>query len=108
MTSQRTIEKCREKVKAMDLSNRILLDNNCKLREENNKLILENQSLRDDKRKIESEKFLCKQKCEVALNEKDMLIQQKDQKLQNLKDLRDIKWSHSMQNGKIILTGELP
>lgn len=121
MTSQKTIEKCRIKVKDLEETNKTLLGNNVRLSEENAKLHQELSALKDETKNqcmtivaLTKEKDQCKRKCEVVIGEKNRILNEKEQalhdaqlRLQRIQDMKDIRWSHSMNGGKIVLTGEL-
>jgi chromosome segregation ATPase len=91
MTSQKTIERCRAKVKELEETNATLLHNNVVMAESNKKLreeLARLNTMSDNQHtrilQLEKEKSDCKQKCEVVISEKDRIIQQKEQYIRNL------------------------
>ena len=108
MTSQKTIERCRARVKELEDANKTLLDNNVILSRENTQLRNELKMQRRVNAEIEEKRTECAQKCRVALSEKDEALQRAQRAAANTKTLKDIKWSLDNEHGKIILTGVLP
>ena len=73
-----------DEIATLKEANKILLENNMKLREENAQLILAAQHVEDELKIAQSEKQNCKQKCEVVISEKERLIQQKEAYIKSL------------------------
>ena len=112
MTSQKTIERCRAKVKELEETNATLLHNNVvmaesnkKLREENKELMEANERARKNLEtqettiaKISKQRNECKRKCEIALSEKDRLLQEKERRLAAsnpvIEHLKVAQWFH--------------
>jgi len=100
MTSQKTIERCRAKVKELEETNTTLLHNNVVMAESNKKLrqeIEELQAANERARKnlsvqseqityLTKEKEACKQKCEMIVREKDQKLVEKERYIQSLHD----------------------
>lgn len=92
MTSQKTIERCRLRVKELEEANATLLKNNETLAAANKKLREDEQKERAELIKqsnliheLEVAKSQCRQKCELIVSEKERLLQQKEQYIANLK-----------------------
>jgi predicted nuclease with TOPRIM domain len=93
MTSQKTIERCREKVANQEReiaelkeSNQTLLDNNVKLVDENSRLTALSDSRQSRIFEIEKEKEDCTNKCKTIVSQKDQIILQKQTYINNLKN----------------------
>ena len=91
MTSQKTIERCRVKVRELEEANATLLQNNTTMAESNKSLREELKRLQElmqrDQSTIEclaKEKRECKQKCEIVISEKDKLLQAKEEYIKSL------------------------
>jgi hypothetical protein len=115
MTSQKTIERCRLRVKELEdinsslvVANKTLLNNNVILAEENVKLRKELSVKNETVHTVEQQRQACVRKCELALAEKNAALYEAQRKAANTKTLADVKWSLDNQTGKIILTGVLP
>lgn len=100
MTSQKTIERCRARVKELEEANKTLLDNNVILAEENTILRKKLNSQMRINAEIETERAQCAQKCRVALSEKDRILQDREQRLANCKPtfqhLKDAQWFYRL------------
>lgn len=122
MTSQKTIERCRNRVKELELQNKELSESNKVLLDNNEKLSIELKKLRkslDDSeitlksrqmayQVLQKEKDDCKQKCEIALKQKDAALSEAQRKAANIKHLSDIKWTKDMEGDTIVIRGKLP
>lgn len=122
MTSQKTIERCRNRVKELESENLALKESNVTLLANNVALKQKLESLKTDSdhmketihaieqvnTDLQKQRNDCKQKCEIALKQKDEALAIYQRKAANTKTLSDIKWGHRMEGSKIILTGELP
>lgn len=101
MTAQRTIARLRKENAELLEANKQLLDNNVKLTEENQRL---QRVMKSDQETIESlakAKRECKQKCELVISEKDRIIAERDQRLQNVKSFYEhaysMKWTKNVK-----------
>jgi len=103
MTSQKTIERCRARIKELEEGNAALLEGSATLLKNNEMLAAANKRLRveiDDNTGIietlKAKNNQCRQKCEIAISEKDRILQEREQILQRkeayIKGLHDTIW----------------
>jgi predicted nuclease with TOPRIM domain len=100
MTSQKTIERCRLRVKELESANANLIETNGTLLANNVTLNDRLQTIEKELKfmdntvknreqafnKLQKEKDECKQKCEIVLSEKNRILQEKESYIRNLHD----------------------
>jgi uncharacterized protein YaaN involved in tellurite resistance len=86
MTSQKTIERCRTRVKELEEANAILLKNNETLAAANKALRLEKENNTTVIKNLELAKEQCTAKCRTIVSEKEKVLQEKDRYIQSLHD----------------------
>jgi predicted RNase H-like nuclease (RuvC/YqgF family) len=86
MTSQKTIERCRTRVKELEEANAILLKNNETLAAANKALRLEKENNTTVIKNLELAKEQCTAKCRTIVSEKEKVLQEKEIYIKNLHD----------------------